>query len=126
MLSFCQNYFLGIKYVSANVQCPCIVYTNFQNAPGINIGGVKFLIHTVNISVQKLPKISTLYIIKMGESGVGISAIVLPTDGTSSRYYDVTFQSNYLKTSYMILTKLGAFGLVALWHVLMFAARGLS
>ena len=30
------------------------------------------------------------------------------------------------KTLYMILTKLGAFVLVSLWHVLMFAARGLS
>ena len=28
---------------------------------------------------------------------------------------------NYFKTSYMILTKLGAFNLVSLWHVLMFA-----
>ena len=33
---------------------------------------------------------------------------------------------NYFKKSYMILTKLGAFYLVSRWHVLMFAARGLS
>ena len=32
---------------------------------------------------------------------------------------------NYFKL-YMILTKLGTFYLVSLWHVLMFAARGLS
>ena len=33
---------------------------------------------------------------------------------------------NYFKTLYMILTKLGAFVLVSLWHVLMFAARELT
>ena len=41
----------------------------------------------------------------------------------SSRSYDVTFSLmtlKYFKTSYMILTKLGAFYLVSLWHVLMF------
>ena len=30
------------------------------------------------------------------------------------------------KTPFMILNKLGSFYLVSLWHVLMFAARGLS
>ena len=46
---------------------------------------------------------------------------------TSSRSYDVSCQfmtSNYLKKSYC--NKLGAFSLVSLWHILMFAARGLS
>ena len=33
---------------------------------------------------------------------------------------------NYFKTSLMILNKLGSFYLVSLWHVLMFASRGLS
>ena len=33
---------------------------------------------------------------------------------------------NYFKTSFMILNNLGSFYLVSLWHVLMFAARGLS
>ena len=33
---------------------------------------------------------------------------------------------NYFNTSFMILNKLGSFYLVSLWHVLMFAARGLS
>ena len=33
---------------------------------------------------------------------------------------------NYFNTSCMILTKLRAFYLVSLWHVLMFVARGLS
>ena len=34
---------------------------------------------------------------------------------------------NYFKTSYVILTKLGIFySIISLWHIRMFAARGLS
>ena len=65
------------------------------------------------------------------------TSFVPPTSGhlyclfnvTSSRSYEATCQSydvGSFLNAYMILTKLGAFYLVSLWHTLMFAARGLN
>ena len=61
MLSFClKNYFHGIKDVNANVQCLCILYTNFQNVPEINVGGVELLVQALSQPHVELQRAVTL------------------------------------------------------------------
>ena len=60
-----KNYFLGIKYVHANVQCLCIVYTNFKNIPEINVRGVEFLIQALSFTPIFLLKMYILSILML-------------------------------------------------------------
>ena len=53
------------------------------------------------------------------------SAFVLPIQYLMTSLV-ILMTLNHFKTSHMILNKLGTFYMVSLWHVLMFAARGLS
>ena len=43
-----KHYFLGTKYLHANVKCLSIVYTKYQNVPEIDMGVVEFLIQALS------------------------------------------------------------------------------
>ena len=49
MLSFCQKIIFMVSNIAhANVQFLGIVYTNFQNFPETNVGGVEFSIQALS------------------------------------------------------------------------------